>query len=108
MTLLAPDFDVVDCSGDDSAPSAGAGTATAVNARPAHSRRFRRLIVEGSKVWGFLYSDFMRLTFCVSEFVLLRPSKFHEEWLISADLLGYCFPQISRARRPPNVWCAHF
>ena len=106
MTLPA-DFDVVDCGGDERAPSAGVGTAAAVRARPAHSRRLRRVMGDGSKGFDFLDLAFMRLVFYVSELFAV-PAKFHEEWLCSTDLLGNGFAQISRAGFSPNIRCAHF
>jgi len=103
---LPPDFDVPDCLADEKALNAG-GTAAAVRASPAHSRRLRRVSGAGSNVLDLLDLDFMRLAFCVVK-LLVAPGKFHEERLSTANLLGDRFTEISRAGRPSNIRCAHF
>ena len=62
MTLPL-DFDAVDCCGDEKALNAGVGMADAVSAKPAHSRRSRRVMDGGSKVFDLLDLDFIQLAF---------------------------------------------
>src|ERR1700738_839818 len=100
MTLPV-DFEVVDCWGDEKAPSAGAGTAAAVKARPAHSRRLRRLIFGGSKVCGFLYLDFMRLAFCLLE-LFVCPGKFARNSYFPLTCLAIASPRSRVLDFPPT------
>ena len=62
-------LDAVDCCADEKTFSAGAATTPAVNASPAHSKRSRRVIAGAANFFDFLDLDFMRLAFCVLEFL---------------------------------------
>jgi hypothetical protein len=75
--MLPLEFDVVDCRDDERALNAG-GTAAEASAKPAHSKRFRRVRGAGSNILELPDLDFMRLAFCVME-LFGAPGKFQVE-----------------------------
>jgi hypothetical protein len=70
-------FDMADCRGDESALNAG-GTVTAAIAKPAHSKRLRRVRGAESNGSELPDLDFMQLAFCLME-SFSEPGKFQVE-----------------------------
>jgi hypothetical protein len=76
MTLPL-DLDVEDCCDDERALNAG-GTVAAASAKPAHSKRLRRVRGAGSNALELPDLDFMQLAFRVVE-LFVAPGKFQAD-----------------------------
>src|ERR1700730_15872721 len=98
------EFDAVDCFGEEKALNAG-GTVPAASAKPAHSRRSRRVSGAGPEVLNLLDLDFMLSASCELRLSVIAAKSFAKSG--SANLRGNGFTQTSRAGFPADIWRAH-